>query len=248
MADVRLDHAIEEPHDAAGVQGDVFFVGDEDDRLAIRIQSIEERKNLLGRDGIEVAGRFIGQDVLRIVREAARDAGALLLAAGKLRRPMIEAMSEPDERGKVAAVSAALGRDVALVIERRLDVFLHRELRDQVVGLEDEADARGSDGGELVVVERGDIILTEEETPACRLIEAAEQIEQSTLAGAGRSHDGDVVALRDVEVDAFQHRDGLIAEFIRLEKSFQPNCRAHRRSGDAVVGRRGRHGRFRLER
>ena len=39
---------------------------------------------------VEVAGRLVGQDELGVVHQAAGDGHALLLAAGELRRPMLE--------------------------------------------------------------------------------------------------------------------------------------------------------------
>ena len=62
-----------------------------------------------GGDGIEVARRFVGEDVARIVDQAAGDGGALLLAAGELRRAMVEAVAEPDEFGEFAAARALSG-------------------------------------------------------------------------------------------------------------------------------------------
>ena len=46
---------------------------------------------------------------------------------------------------------------------------------------------------------------------ARRRVEAANQVEQRRLAGARRSHQREEVALRDLQVDAFEHVDALAA-------------------------------------
>ena len=46
---------------------------------------------------------------------------------------------------------------------------------------------------------------------AGRRVEPADQVEQRRLAGAGRAHQRQELALRDVEVDALQHVDALAA-------------------------------------
>ena len=80
-------------------------------------------------------------------------------------------------------------------------------------------------------------------SPDGRLIEAAEQVEQRALAGAGRAHDGDVVARGHVEGDAAQGADRLALEDVVLldidraapRASFAPS-----RHGTAAAGRRRR--------
>ena len=49
--------------------------------------------------------------------------------------------------------------------------------------------------------------------PLVRLVERAEQVQQRALAGAGRADDAQELAVRDVEVEAVEHRhlDGVLA-------------------------------------
>ena len=47
---------------------------------------------------IEIAGRLVGQKNARRVGDRARDGDALLLAAGQLRRPVRQAILEPEIR------------------------------------------------------------------------------------------------------------------------------------------------------
>ena len=47
-------------------------------------------------DRIEVAGRLVGEDEVRIVDQAAGDGHALLLTAGELRGPMLQPLAQAD--------------------------------------------------------------------------------------------------------------------------------------------------------
>ena len=49
-----------------------------------------------------------------------------------------------------------------------------------------------------------------------RAVEPADQVEQGGLAGAGRPHQRDEVALRDVEREPVQHLDRLLAAHVGL--------------------------------
>ena len=75
--------------------------------LALVVEPLEQRQDLLGRHRIEVARRFVGQDEVRIVHQAAGDGHALLLAAGKLRRPVQQPVAQADQVGQLAAATCA---------------------------------------------------------------------------------------------------------------------------------------------
>ena len=50
---------------------------------------------MIGGARIEIAGRLVGEQHARAVGDRAGDGDALLFAAGKLGRPMRQAMAEP---------------------------------------------------------------------------------------------------------------------------------------------------------
>ena len=108
------------------------------------------------------------------------------------------------------------GVEAALVEQRHFDVLHHRVLLNQVVRLEDETDPRGPNPGELIVVHAGDVVAAEVIAAVAGAIEAAQQVEQRALAGAGRPHDGDVIPLRHVERHAAQGADGFALEDVIL--------------------------------
>src|SRR5258708_7508404 len=64
-----------------------------------------------------------------------------------------------------------------------------------------------ADLGEVVVFHLGDVLLAEEVLAGGRPIQAAEQVEQGGLAGAGGTHEGNKVARGKVERHAAQGAD-----------------------------------------
>jgi hypothetical protein len=60
---------------------ELLVMRDDDDGRSIRIQPLEERNYLGTRFCVELAGRFIGEQQCRLVRESAGNCNALLLAS-----------------------------------------------------------------------------------------------------------------------------------------------------------------------
>ena len=72
----------------------------------------------------------------------------------------------------------------------------------QVEGLEDKADLLVADAGQLIVVQFADQLAVEPVAAFGGRIQAANQIHQRGLAGAGGAHDGDILVLADAQIDA----------------------------------------------
>src|SRR5437899_14488 len=81
---VRFDLAVPDVDRASGVVGDGLLVGDEDDRVALRVQLLEQPHDLLPGDGVEVAGRLVGEQDGRAHDEGPGDRHPLALAARQL--------------------------------------------------------------------------------------------------------------------------------------------------------------------
>ena len=94
----------------------------------------------LRRRRVEVAGRLVGEDQPGAAGERAGDRDALLLAAGELRRQMVEARREADAADLLLDAPLPLRCAEAAVAQRHVDVVEHVEVGDQVEALEDEAD------------------------------------------------------------------------------------------------------------
>ena len=135
------------------------------DGLQLCVQLEEQRRHALRRLAIEVAGRLVAEHQRRLAHQRPRDRHALLLAAGQLRRRMIEPLRQPDAiEQRARAIDVVLRR--AGDDRRRQRVLEHGALRQQAVILEDEADAPIAERGQRLGVER--VRVDAAERDACR--------------------------------------------------------------------------------
>ena len=86
--------------------------------------------------------------------------------------------------------------------------------RQQIEGLEDEADFAVADFRELVVVHFADADAVQFVMAGGGRVEAADQVHQRGFAGAGRPHDGDVFAALDFQRHVAQGVDGFRAHLV----------------------------------
>jgi hypothetical protein len=70
-------------------------VGDHDHGRAGRATPLEDVHHRFAVGAVEIAGRLVGEDQVRLGGERAGDGDALLLAAGKLLRAVAGAVAEP---------------------------------------------------------------------------------------------------------------------------------------------------------
>ena len=78
----------------------------------------------IGRLGVEVAGRLVGQQQRRVVDERARDRDALLLAAGELVGEVVQLRGEAGEAQDVRHLGADLVARAAGDLQRVRDVVV----------------------------------------------------------------------------------------------------------------------------
>ena len=87
---------------------------------------------------------------------------------------MMDTVAESYAFGEFDGDFTAFGFGAALVVEGELDIFGDGELLDEVVGLEDEAQACAANLGEVVVVHLGDVVGAEEVLALGGAVEASE--------------------------------------------------------------------------
>ncbi len=153
--------------------------------------------------------------------ERSRDRDTLLLAAGKLVRIVVVPLTEPDGRERRHRALVALGElhlASAVVEERQFDVVERGRAREQVEALEHETNLPVPDRRELVFGHPRHILAVQEVLAAGRPIQAAEDVHERGLAGAGRTRHGDELTLLDVEVRAAQRADDDLTDGVGLEQ------------------------------
>ena len=174
--------------DAVGHRGGVRVVRDHHDGLAEVVDRVpQQAQDLVGRLGVQVAGRLVGEHHRRAVDQRTRHGDALLLAAGQLGRAVRQAIAEPDG-GDQRVVPLLVGL-LAGQRERQDDVLLGGEDRYEVEGLEDEAETIAAQPREALVVEMSELVAVDDDGAGARLVEPGEQVHERGLAGAGRAHD-----------------------------------------------------------
>ena len=98
--------------------------------------------------------------------------------------------------------------------ERQLDVLVNGEVADQVEALEDEADLLVADARAVGEVEILDRLAVQQVTATAGRVEQSDDGQQRRFAAARRAGNGDVFALRDVQVNA---RKRVRLDFIGVE-------------------------------
>ncbi len=103
--------------------------------------------------------------------------------------------------------------------QRQRYILFRRQGIEKLKRLEHEADLSPPQQGALVFVHLSQIDSADADAARCRLIQAGEQMQQRTFAGAGRSHDGDELATAERQIDAAQRLDARRRRAVSLRQS-----------------------------
>ncbi len=155
----------------------------------------------------ERPGGLVGEDHRGIVGERARHRHALALAAGQLVGPLLHMLGET-EGGEQRSRPVAHGMlaQFAQRLHGQHHVLQRRELRQQEVELEHEAQGGEPRGGALRLVHVRGGAAADLHLARRRQIEQAEEVEQRRLARARRPGDGHELVGADGEVDVVHQR------------------------------------------
>ena len=119
---------------------ELFVVSDDNEGLSETVTEIEKEAVELSLVGtVEAAAGFVGEDDGGFIDECSRHSHALFFAAGELRGLVVGTFAEPHEvqqlQGALACLLAAVSSDKS----GNHHIFQRRELRQQLMELEDEA-------------------------------------------------------------------------------------------------------------
>src|SRR5205823_14797087 len=89
--------AIPNAHDPVGDAGRLGVMADDHGGAAMLAHEVRHHVvHLLGRRGVELARRFVGEEDLRAMRQRSTERDTLLLASGELSRAAVALRAEPD--------------------------------------------------------------------------------------------------------------------------------------------------------
>ena len=177
----------------------------EDDGRAETFDGVEEER---GAFGIELRGRLVEQQQLRLERERGREADALQLAAGELDRLAPPEMERVHRSERALDARPDLGRRHAEVLEPERDLVRGDRHHDLVLRiLEDGRDRAGELGrARAAGVEPGDDDPAREAAAVEVRHEPGERAQQRRLAGARGAEERDDLPGLELERDAAQRR------------------------------------------
>ena len=151
---------------------------------------------------VEIAGWLVGDEDPGTRRERAGERDALLLAAGKLSRIVVEPAAQSDRRQFVLGARKCVAR--AGEFERHGDVFQRGHGRDQVEGLEHDADISAAEAREFIFIKLVQGVSGHDDRTAVGALQSGHYHEQRRLAGSRRSKQRHGLAASYIQADIFE--------------------------------------------
>ena len=188
-------------NDPIAVGGGFGVVSNHDDGLTeLLIELAKHAEDVFRGRGIEVTGGLVGKKDLGLGDDGAGDGHALLLAAGELRRLVLQAFLQAEETDY--HVETVRVKAVPVDVLGESDIVAGVEGGEEIVFLEDKTDFVAAQEGSRRVAHGGEIVAVEQDAASGGLSEAADDVEHGGLAATRRPHDGDEAAGWDLEIDA----------------------------------------------
>ena len=200
-------YAVDEVDGAVGERGELFVVGDDDERLSQFVAQPEQPVVQLGLVlRVAAAGGLVGADDVGFVPPCARHGPALPFAARELCGAVLGAFAKAEivEQLHGAFLHAAAAEPSG---NHGGDhhVFEGGELRHELVELEHEAEVLAAEACQSRTAQREHVVAGDAERAAVGARQGAGYLQQGGLARAAGSYDAHHLTLGDVQVDAFQH-------------------------------------------
>src|SRR5437868_482852 len=197
--------------------GQPRIVGDDDGRDAEAAVEVEQQlvDPFAGRL-VEITGRLVGEQEARLQDESAGERHALLLAAGQLPGPVIEAVTQADQLEHLASDARRLLARQPADQRRHGGVVQRGELREQVVELEDEADVAVAEARQRLLSHLERVLAVVEDVAGGRRIERSDDVQEGALAHAAWPDQGRHFPGPQRERCAAQDVDLLLAQPVRL--------------------------------
>ena len=216
-----------------GAVGDAcqgLVVSNDNEGLSHLVSQVEEQLMQLSLVlRVETSRRFVGKDYRRVVNQSPCHGDTLLLTSRQFVRLMLGAVGKSHEVEQFHGALLRLALRHAGNESWNHDVFYCRELRQELVELEDEADVLVAEVGKLLLVQLSYINAVDGDVSAVGRVESADNLQESGLAGATRSDDAHHLTFVNMQVDALEHLQraealGDILNVYHISLAFQSFC------------------------
>jgi len=178
-------------------------------RLALRQQRMEELEHLCSGAAVQRAGWLVGQDERRLLDEGPGDGDALLLAAREGVRIGGLLVQESDlvkelTRSLANILGAIRPRGAGAEAGREANVVEDIECRNQIEELKHEADLFPTEARRLPVVHRGEVLSVKGHTASVRCFHGPNDMEKRTFPAAAGAGDRDSFSRGHPQRDAVE--------------------------------------------
>lgn len=174
-------------------------------RPLLRLQGEEELHDPGTGFRIEIPGRLVSQQKRWARHEGPGQGDPLLLATGELPRVVMPPRLEADAGQGRCRLPGGIGNSGEFEGERDILGGGHR--RDEVKGLENDADMTPPEAGQGVLVELGDIDSGDADAAGGRLLETGDRHQQGGLARPRGAGDTESLPGRKLQIDPAQDID-----------------------------------------
>lgn len=191
---------------AVGERGELFVVGDDDEGLAELVAEVEEELvELCLILAVERAGRFVGEDHGGLVHQCTGNGNALFLTTREFVRLVRGAISKSHKLQQLLGALTGLSPTLTGDEGRNHHVLDSGELGQQLMELEDEADATVAEVAQLSLRETAHVGAVDGYGAAVGAVEGSDDLEQGGLAGTAGTDDAHHLTFIYMQVDALEH-------------------------------------------
>ena len=178
-------------------------MGDHDHK-AVFGHLLQQLHHLNAGVAVQCAGRLVGQQDVGVIDQCAGDGHTLHLAAGHFAGVLVQLIAQSHLLQRLGGAALALCARDAGNGQGQLHVGQNGLMGDQVVALEHKADGVVAVGVPIAVgvLFGGDPV--DDKVTAVVPIQAADDVQQGGLTGAGGAQDGDEFAVAQVQADIIQ--------------------------------------------
>src|SRR6185437_10096535 len=188
--------------DTVGLSGEfVVMRHDHEGGSACFVQGAHQSEQSVPAVCVEVPGRLVGQDQVRILHQRTCYRDALLFASGQLSWLVMKAMPQSDFRQKGCGIGLDRSWFATLYERRHTGIFQRRELGEQVMELKHEPYPPIPEFRLLCIRHPKEVMPVERDRPVGRFIKGSDNMEKGALAGSRSSHNRHQLAALNLKVN-----------------------------------------------